>query len=101
MADMVSELGVGMPKAPPGFSACRVYDTTSRTQTSHLVRRVGRGTPGPTLCGLTRFDDRDPTTREIIRKADLPGWGMDGGLSGLGITQSLCDACWKQGLRDA
>jgi hypothetical protein len=97
----MSELGVFQPKAPPGFSACRVYDNPSRTQTSHLVRYVGRGTPGRTLCGLTRFDDRDPETRELIRKADLPGWNMDGGVSGPGVAQQLCEPCWKQGLNDA
>lgn len=36
----------------------------------HLVRRVGNGTPGPTLCGIDRF------------APDAPGWSVGGGFSG-------------------
>ena len=85
-----------MPKAPPGHACCRVWDRRSESQISHLTIRTDRGTPGPTLCGLTRFDDRDPETYAVIRKADLPGWDMDGGTYGPGVLQTKCEPCWAR-----
>lgn len=50
----------------------------------HLVRHVrGRGTPGPTLCGIDRFSN-DP---------DRPGWSVGGGLSGPNIKHEPCHGC--------
>lgn len=92
-----------MPKPPPGFAACRVHDgqqalipVGATRQISHLVvAKRGGGYSGPTLCGLTRFDDRDPDTWQLIRPADLPGWSMNGGVSGPGIEQIVCEECWS------
>lgn len=66
----------------------------TNVQTTHLVRRNEKGgTPGPTLCGLTRFDERDPETWALIEKADLPGWSVGGGVFGPGVEQVECQAC--------
>lgn len=67
--------------------------TGRNEQTTHLVRRVGRGTPGPTLCGLTRFDKRDPETYEVIEKADIGGWSVEGGVFGEDVAQIECPDC--------
>lgn len=83
----------------PRFARLRtvVRHRTITAQINHLVRRnpqvPGRlgGTPGDTLCGLTRFD-RDG------RKADIAGWSVEGGLSGPDIEQiecSLCRSRWR------
>lgn len=84
MSDNTSDL----PKAPPGHACCNVHNGTqdlwaegATAQISHLVAVP---TGGPTLCGLTRFGD----------DADLPGWSMNGGVSGPGVTQHRCAACW-------
>lgn len=83
-------------KAPRGFACCNVY--RDRCQTSHLVMVQVKGfskcTPGPTLCGLSRFDEHDPETNRVTRKADLPGWSINGGVSGGGIVQVACESCW-------
>lgn len=77
---------------PRGFDTCNVY--RGNVQTSHLVRLVGNGTPGPTMCGLTRFDQRNEDY-EVVRKADLPGWSMrGGGCFGPGIEQRPCAPCF-------
>jgi hypothetical protein len=47
----------------------------------HLVRATNRGTPGPSLCGIDRFDKNGP------------GWSVGGGLSGPGIVHRPCDGC--------
>ena len=83
------------PKAPKGYVACRVIGRNN-THT-HLVALDADGSNGgrPTVCGLTRFDDRDPKTHAVIRRADLPGWGMgDSGVQGTGVTQTKCGACF-------
>jgi len=80
-------------KHPPGYQTCNVMQR-SNTQISHLVRVVGRGTPGPTVCGLTRFDDLDGST--VVRPADLPGWSMGGGVFGPKVTQRKCPGCWEE-----
>jgi hypothetical protein len=49
--------------------------------TVHLVRSTGRGTPGPTLCGIDR-----------LAKGSA-GWSVGGGLSGPDITHKPCDGC--------
>jgi hypothetical protein len=47
----------------------------------HLVRSVaGRGTPGPTLCGVDRF-------------APGVGWSLGGGVDGPSITMQPCAGC--------
>lgn len=75
-------------KPPAGFQTCNVY--RDRRQVSHLVRSVNGGTPGPTMCGLTRFDSA-PGAKD----ADLPGWSMGGGVSGPGVEQVPCPACFE------
>lgn len=101
----IPEPGAPMPKAPEGYSCCRVRRTPlslvealpgATVQVSHLVRVVNGGTPGPTLCGLTRFDTRHPDDGGIIAKADLPGWDMNGGVSGNTTVQMRCGACWAK-----
>src|SRR5581483_6975157 len=49
--------------------------------TVHLIRATGRGTPGPTLCGIDRFHP------------DSAGWSVGGGLSGPGIAHKPCPGC--------
>lgn len=85
-----------IPKAPPGFATCNVHNGTqdlwaqgATRQVNHLVRREVHGTPGLTLCGLTRFD-------AYGRSADLPGWSIGGGVSGPNIEQTPCAACWAK-----
>lgn len=85
-----------MPKAPAGFVACRSF--TRSTQTTHLVALDAHGSNGgrPTVCGLTRFDDRAPDGRVIPGTAGLPGWGMgDSGICGPGVTQVPCERCYS------
>lgn len=84
-----------MPKAPPGYACCRVGGCTSNIQISHLVIEVDNGFHGPTLCGLTRFDSRDKNY-VIVRAADLPGWSMNGGVSGPDVAQEKCPTCWER-----
>lgn len=89
-----------MPTPPPGFAACRVHNGRqdllaqgATRQTTHLVALDEKGSNGgrPTVCGLTRFDTRNDQ-HEIIRPADLPGWSMGGGVSG--VEQVECESCW-------
>jgi hypothetical protein len=48
----------------------------------HLIRqKAGKGTPGPTLCGIDRFAE------------DAPGWSVGGGISGPGIVHKPCPGC--------
>lgn len=77
------------PLTPPvGFQTCNVH--TGDVQTSHLVAvATNGGTPGPTVCGLTRFDSA-PGAGD----ADLPGWSMGGGVYGDTIDQVACGGCW-------
>ncbi|QHB37207.1 hypothetical protein QDA03_gp34 [Microbacterium phage Terij] len=83
------------PKAPKGYVACR---TIQRNAThTHLVALDADGSNGgrPTVCGLTRFDKRDPETHTVIEKAGLPGWGMgDSGVQGIDVEQTTCEACY-------
>ena len=84
---------------PSGFDSCASY--RDKVQTVHLVALDERGSNGgrPTVCGLTRFDERDPDTYEVVRPADLPGWSMGGGgIFGPGIVQRACSACWQEAL---
>lgn len=83
------------PPAPAGFVACRVM-LPSATLT-HLVALDEKGSNGgrPTVCGLTRFDDRDENGRPIEGSAGLPGWGMgDSGQAGPGVDQIRCAECY-------
>lgn len=77
-----------IPKAPEGFATCNAGG--GWVQTNHLVRDTGRGTPGPTLCGLTRFDS-EPGADD----ADIRGWSIGGGLEGPGVEQVKCYPCWN------
>ena len=95
--------GVEMPKAPVGYVACRVADRGGLIpalpvrQVTHLVELDANGRNGgrPTVCGLTRFDERDPLGMTLLRAADLPGWGMgDTGVHGPGVEQVKCPGCW-------
>lgn len=92
-----------LPKAPEGYACCNTGSDGSMTlfgpatprQISHLVTVVDGGYRGNTLCGLTRFDERDPITWKIIRPADIPGWSMNGGVWGRGVVQEKCEKCWE------
>lgn len=90
-----SDPGAPMPEPPAGFEACRVGYSP---QVTHLVELDEAGSNGgrPTVCALTRFDTWDAQTRQILRKADLPGWGMGGGVSGGSIVQVRCPGCWPK-----
>lgn len=88
-------IGDPLPTAPTGYQCCNVWDGPNRWQINHLVTvKPGGGTPGPTLCGLTRFDHRHPATHALLRVADLPGWSMGGGTAGPGVDQRRCRECW-------
>lgn len=84
-----------MPKPPAGYAACRVGYSP---QITHLVILDSAGSNGgrPTMCRLTRFDVKDPHTRKVMVPADLPGWSMSGGVSGPGVEQVKCEACWSR-----
>lgn len=92
-----------MPRAPKGYVACRVHDGTqdlwaagAARQITHLVALDERGSNGgrPTVCGLTRFDERG-TDYVVTRPADLPGWSMgDGGVRGPLVEQVRCPECF-------
>ena len=82
-----------MPKAPEGFDACRTMGGSmslfsalppGSVQTSHLVPSDGWG--GSTVCGLTRHGP----------DADIPGWSMNGGVSGRNVRQIKCFDCWEK-----
>ena len=82
---------------PPGFVACR--SCRDSVQTVHLVALDEHGRNGgrPTVCGLTRFDERDPDSDEVVRPADLPGWSMGGGgIFGPATVQRACPKCWQE-----
>lgn len=85
------------PPAPAGYVACR---TTLRGATlTHLVQLDEKGSNGgrPTVCGLTRFDDRDADGRPIPGTAGLPGWGMgNSGVFGPHWKQVTCDDCYQR-----
>lgn len=84
-----------IPKPPAGYDGCRVF--TPGSLTSHLVKLDDEGRNGgrPTVCGLTRFDDRDEDGKPIPNTADLPGWGMGmSGVEGPGVEQIKCPGCW-------
>lgn len=85
---------VSIPVAPLGFSNCQTgTGCAPGERMNHLVRVVNGGTPGTTVCGLTRFDSKSGA-----HDADIPGWAMGGGgVSGLGIRQVRCSACWADG----
>lgn len=84
------------PEAPPGFVACRSMFQGGRGQTTHLVALDERGSNGgrPTVCGLTRFDDFTPKGKPIPNTAGLPGWSLNGGVSGPGVGQIRCASCY-------
>ena len=81
-----------MPTPPKGFAACR---TGWNPQITHLVILDSAGSNGgrPTLCRLTRFPTRGKNG-ETLLEADLPGWSMGGGVSGPGVEQIECPACY-------
>ena len=60
----------------------------------HLVRRTGRGTPGPTLCGIGRFENDTSAFAEYVRVnfADR-GWSVGGGVSGPRYDFKPCAEC--------
>lgn len=82
-----------MPCPPAGYEALRsgsdgtftLFGPHDRVQVTHLIR-AGRPSMG-TLCGLTLFAVEG-------READVPGWSRGGGVSGPGIRQTRCGACW-------
>jgi hypothetical protein len=79
---------------PDGTAPLRTT-TGPNVQTTHLVRRSENGgTPGDTLCGLTRFDRRDPETWAVIEEADIRGWSVGGGVFGPGVVQQNCAECF-------
>lgn len=83
-----------MPTPPNGFAACRVgYNP----QVTHLVILDAAGSNGgrPTLCRLTRFPTRGGDG-ETLLEADLPGWSMGGGVSGLDVEQVECPGCYSR-----
>lgn len=91
-----------MPRPPKGYAACRVYDGDHAPWTDGVTRQVThlvalddrRGNGGrPTVCGLTRFDERD-ADYVVTRPADLPSWSMDGGVRGPNVEQARCERCW-------
>lgn len=47
----------------------------------HLVRSTRTGTPGPTLCGIDRFDK------------NAPGWSVGGGVNDPAETYEPCEGC--------
>jgi hypothetical protein len=92
----------GMPRPPKGYATCRVHDGERKLiplgavrQITHLVTldEQGRNMGRPTVCGLTRFDQRNEQ-HEVVHPADLPGWSMGGGVAGPGIEQVKCEPCW-------
>ena len=96
--------GERMPEPPKGYATCRVHDgkqdlwaAGATRQISHLVALDDRGSNGgrPTVCGLTRFDERD-ADYTVTRPADLPGWSMGGGVYGPNVAQVRCEACWHE-----
>ena len=92
---LLSAPGAPLPVAPAGFITCV---TGYNPHMSHLVAVDAQGNNGgrPTVCGLTRFDQRDKTTGKLIRRADLPGWGLGGGVSGPTVVQERCTGCWPR-----
>jgi hypothetical protein len=54
----------------------------------HLVRETNHGTPGPTLCGIERFEHGGP------------GWSVGGGSTGGGIPHNPCRGCAAAARRD-
>lgn len=85
------------PPAPKGYEACRTIVAGANATHTHLVALDAQGSNGgrPTVCGLTRFDKRDPETHKVIERAGLPGWGMgDSGVTGIDVDQTKCDACY-------
>lgn len=83
-----------MPCPPEGFAACRVGYSP---QVTHLVILDSTGSNGgrPTMCRLTRFPTRGKEG-ETLLEADLPGWSMGGGVSGPGVEQVECPACYER-----
>lgn len=56
-----------------------VFDFDGALDPIHLVRRCrNHGTPGPTLCGIDRFDRKGP------------GWSVSGGIEG---AHTACADC--------
>ena len=90
----------GMPEAPAGYAACRTMTGPGR-QVSHLVIQIPKGgTPGhAVLCGLTRFDGRDAYGKSIPGTAEIRGWSINGGVSGVGVEQVKCAGCWAEAER--
>ena len=84
------------PPPPAGYEACRTILTNATL--THLIELDEHGSNGgrPTVCGLTRFDDRDPDGRTIPNTAGLPGWGLgDSGVTGPGVIQIRCLDCYN------
>lgn len=82
----------GFPWVPEGSEVCRV--SVDGRQVTHLVAldRTGSNGGRPTMCGLTRFDVGE-------RRADLPSWGMGGGITGPGVIQYICPTCYRRASR--
>jgi hypothetical protein len=89
-----------MPDPPEGYAACRtmggrmaLFGDLGNEQTTHFVKLNERGRhSGPTVCGLTRFDTRNAEGL-VTRPADIPGWAMNGGVSGPEVIQTVCPDC--------
>lgn len=93
----MSETNHPAPETPSGFAVCRAYK--QGVETTHLVALDENGSNGgrPTVCGLTRLDDRDEAGRDIPNSADLSEWGMSGGsVVGPGVTYVFCKGCYSQ-----
>lgn len=65
-----------------------LFDSKPTDHLVHLVRSTRTGTPGPTLCGIDRFDK------------DGPGWSVGGGVTGPGIRHDPCPGCVDVARRD-
>lgn len=84
-----------MPDPPDGYLALRTSDGPGggrNRQVTHLLpitaTATRRSSARATLCGLARFGYHDSD-------ADLRSWGVgDSGVSGPGVRQLRCAACW-------
>ncbi|MFJ4168363.1 hypothetical protein ACIPY3_02520 [Paenarthrobacter sp. NPDC089714] len=70
------------------FTSGGLFDGRPADKRIHLVRMTDSGTPGPTICGIDRFDKNGP------------GWSVGGGISGPGIEAMACPGCEAVAQRD-
>lgn len=72
-----------------------LFDGEPIEEVIHLVRQTDRGgTPGPTLCGIGRFENDASTLAQHVRVyfADR-GWSVGGGISGPKWDFQPCEPC--------